>query len=198
MKVAIFGGTFDPIHRGHVEVAKAAADEFRLDRILFIPTGHPPHRSAPPEAAYEDRLHMVEIACCGDERFVASRLEAPRNNETHYSIDTIHKIKESNPKDELFFLIGADAFAEITQWHRWQEITSLVEFLVVSRPGQSIERESIPQGARVHWLMGVHVPISSTDIRKSLGQGRSADSWLPGDVASYIRQKRLYSSNEVP
>jgi nicotinate-nucleotide adenylyltransferase len=183
MKTAIFGGTFDPIHAEHLVIAREAADQLGLDRVLFIPAGNPPHKRA--EASYEHRYRMVELACAADPRFVASRLE--ESNDKSYSIHTIERAKDGS--SVLFFIIGADAFAEIATWHRWEEVVREVEFIVVARPGHAIIS---PAGAHVHRLETVASPVSSSEIRRSLAQGQMPAE-LPPAVAAYIRAHRLYS-----
>ena len=118
MKLAIFGGTFDPIHAGHLAVAREASARFQLDRVLFVPAAHPPHKAGVTHAPYDDRVQMAELACREDPRFEVSRLE--EGTARSYSIDTVEKVRATlAPGDELYFLIGADAFAEIRSWHRW-------------------------------------------------------------------------------
>jgi nicotinate-nucleotide adenylyltransferase len=138
---------------------------------------------------------MVELACHGDSRLITSRLEAPGDDgKRHYSIDTIQRVRsELAPGDRLFFVIGADAFAEIGTWYRWREILGMVEFIVVSRASEEQAADDVPAGATVHWLRNVNVPISSTEIRQRLAQGQSADEWLDPAVADYIRSHALYS-----
>jgi len=182
MKTAIFGGTFDPIHSAHIEMARQAADQFALDRVLFIPAGNPPHKHA--DTPFEHRFRMVELACAADSRFVASRLEEGKKKS--YSIDTIERVKAAN--GEVFFIIGADAFAEIETWHRWQDVVSAVEFIVAARPGHQIV---IPPGARVHRLETVELPFSSSEIRDALARGETPAE-LPPAVAGYIRANGLY------
>lgn len=187
MRVAIFGGTFDPIHTAHVRVAQEAADRFHLDRVLFIPSGNPPHKPSNSTTAYEHRFRMVELACSCDPRFEASRLEQGEGKS--YSIDTIGKVRAAlAPGAELFFLIGADAFAEIGSWHRSAEVLQAVEFLVVSRPGYDYP---VPAGARVHRLETLALVISSSEIRRKLDDGESVAELAPG-VLRYIRDHRLY------
>src|SRR5580692_7483374 len=123
MKTAIFGGTFNPIHSAHLAMARLAADRLGLDRVLFIPAGHPPHKEA--ATPYEDRFRMVQLACAADRRFEPSRLE--EGNEASYSIHTIERLKAMERMEEkdsgpLYFIIGSDAFAEITTWHRWRDV----------------------------------------------------------------------------
>ncbi|MFN7993308.1 MAG: nicotinate-nucleotide adenylyltransferase [Bryobacteraceae bacterium] len=187
MKLAIFGGTFDPIHNAHLAVAREAAARLDLDRVLFIPADRPPHKAGVTHAPYQDRCRMVELACRGDQRFEVSRLEqgTPRS----YSIDTIEKVRAGlGPEDRLFFVIGADAFAEIETWRRWNDVLTLVEFIVVSRPGH---RYAVPPGARVHRLETVDLPVSSSDIRRKLAAGEDGVA-VPAAVLDYIREHRLY------
>src|ERR1700733_5699517 len=131
MRLALFGGTFDPIHCAHLTVAREAASKFSLDEVWFVPAAHPPHKSDQTGAAYEDRCKMVELACQGDSRLVMSRLESGAKKS--YSIDTIERVRASG--EEPYFIIGADAFAEIATWHRWQDLVRVTEFIVVTRPG---------------------------------------------------------------
>ena len=184
MRAAIFGGTFDPVHSAHLVMAREATDQLSLDRVLFIPAGNPPHKHA--DTPYEHRYRMVELACAADPHFVASRLEEGR--EKSYSIDTIERVQTAN--GELFFIIGSDAFEEITTWHRWQDVVRAVEFIVVARPGYEIIR---PPGARVHRLNTVALPVSSSEIRQALARNETPAD-LPAAVLGYIRANRLYQS----
>jgi nicotinate-nucleotide adenylyltransferase len=183
LRTAIFGGTFDPIHTAHLIVAREAAETFSLDRVLFIPAAHPPLKDT--GASYEDRYRMVELACAGDPRFIPSRLE--ERAEKSYSIYTIERVVAEN--GTVFFIIGADAFAEIRNWHRSEDVIRAVEFIVVARPGHSF---TIPPGARVHRLETVALPVSSSEIRQELARGQSPAE-LPGTVAEYIRSHGLYA-----
>ena len=184
MKTAIFGGTFNPIHTAHLAMARAAADAFALDRVLFIPAGNPPHKET--STPYEHRFRMVELACAVSPKFVASRLE--EGSETSYSIRTIERVKAGG--GQVYFIIGSDAFAEIATWYRWQDVLREVEFIVVSRPGHKI---TAPPGARVHRLDTVELPVSSSEIRRALARGESPEV-VPPEVLEYIRANRLYGS----
>lgn len=187
MRLAIFGGTFDPIHTAHLKVAREAVREFRLDQVLFVPASRPPHKGGATCASYEDRLRMVELACRGQAHFEASPLEA--GDRVSYSISTIEKLRATlGPDDELFFLIGADAFAEIQTWRRWREVIRLAEFIVVTRPGHSFR---MPEGARVHTLENVALPVSSSELRVRLAAGE-APAEIPPSVLAYIRERGLY------
>ncbi len=186
LRIAIFGGTFDPIHTAHLIVAREAADAYRLDRVLFIPAAHPPHKNAT-TTPYEDRYQMVELACAGDARFVPSRLEEGQTKS--YSFYTIERVKESlAPGDVLYFLMGADAFAEIDLWHRSEDVLASVRFLVVTRPGHDYRA---PQGAQYDRLETLALPVSSSEIRQKLAAGQAPEE-VPPAVVDYIRQHGLY------
>jgi nicotinate-nucleotide adenylyltransferase len=187
-RIAIFGGTFDPIHDAHIAVAREAADTLALDRVLFVPAKNPPHKQGDIHAPFDDRYRMVELACRADVRFEASRLEDRPGRS--YSFDTAMLAHEQfGESSRLFFLIGADAFAEIRSWHRWQELAKLVEFIVVSRPRRHFD---VPEGTRVQRLDTLELPVSSSAIRKSLAQGE-LDVPIPDAVLKYIRGHQLYS-----
>jgi len=177
------------VHNGHLTIAREAGRRCELDRVLLIPAARPPHKTAGPCASYEDRLRMVELACAGEERLEASRLED--GDRKSYSIDTIEKLRaQVAPGDRLYFLIGADAFADIRTWHRWPEVVSAVEFIVVSRPRRNYE---VPREARVERLDDLEVPTSSSEIRKKVAQSDfSVD--VPPAVLHYIRERGLYRS----
>jgi nicotinate-nucleotide adenylyltransferase len=187
MRLALFGGTFDPVHNGHLAIARQAAESLALDRVLFVPAARPPHKAGVTWAPYEDRVRMAEIACCGEARFEVSRLE--ENTVRSYSIDTIEKVRAViAPDAELYFIIGADAFAEITTWRRWEDVVRSVRFVVVSRPGH---RYDVPPGVKVDRLDTLEIPISSSEIRRALASGERPTGLPPG-VFDYILERRLY------
>lgn len=188
LRLAIFGGTFDPIHKGHLAIARKAAWHFGLDCVLFVPAYHPPHKAGATNATYEDRVRMAELACGGRAGFEVSRLE--EGTERSYSIDTIEKVARMAPEDELYFLIGADAFGEIRTWRRWRDVARAVRFLVVSRPGWDYE---IPAGVTLERLDTVELPISSSDVRKALAAGKRPME-LPQRVLDYILRHGLYGT----
>jgi len=194
VNLALFGGTFDPVHRGHLEVARAARRECFLDKILFIPAAHPPHKPEPCVADYEHRFEMTRLASADHAAFEASRLEAPgRDHGRNYTYHTIRRVAaQLTSADRLFFLIGTDAFRELASWYRWRHVMALVEFIVVNRPGFTLEESMIPPGARVHLLRSVHSPVSSSDVRRRLGSAQSVRAMLPPAVARYIDKYQLY------
>ncbi len=219
MKIAIFGGTFDPVHSAHLALAREAARGCGLGRVLFVPASRPPHKSGATVAGYEDRYRMVELACEGEPSFEASRLE--EGQERSYSIDTIERVRaglglrpcdpfgpladargsvlapnrdrkgaDLAAGDELFFLIGADAFAEITTWRRWQDVVRAVRFIVAARPGHDY---AVPPGAAVERLDTVALAVSSSSIRAKLAAGENPPE-LPPAVLAYIRERGLYAA----
>lgn len=186
MRLALFGGVFDPIHNAHLRIAKEAARQFKLDKVLLAPAARPPHKQ--PNAPYEDRYRMLELAVKDEPVLAASRLEAGAGQ--NFSIDTIEKLQpELAAGDRLFFIIGADAFAEIRTWKRWWDVIRTVEFIVVSRPGHPY---GIPAGARVHRLDTLESPVSSSEIRARLAAGDDQVD-APPAVLEYIRERGLYS-----
>lgn len=182
MKTAIFGGTFDPVHCAHLTVAREAASQFGIGRVLFVVAANPPHKPGATHAPYEDRFCMVELACAGNPVLVPSRLE--EGSQRSYSIHTIERARPD------YFIIGADAFAEIESWYRWQEVMRMVEFIVVTRPGHVYQT---PEGARVHRLDTLALPVSSTELRRQLAEGASPAE-LPAPVLEYIREHHLYGA----
>jgi len=189
LKLAIFGGTFDPIHEGHLALAREAAARFQLDRVLFVPAAHPPHKAGVTHAPYADRVRMAELACQGDARFEVSRIE--EDTARSYSIVTIEKLRARlAPGDQLYFLIGADAFAEIGTWHRWRDVASGVRFLVASRPGHLYQS---PPGVEFDRIDDIEVPISSSEIRRALAS-RQSPAGLGAAVLNYAVSHGLYGA----
>ena len=214
MNIALFGGTFDPIHAGHLRAARAAARKFRLDRVLLIPAGNPPHKYCDRLTSFPQRYCMVALACAGDRRLIPSLLEAPTlEGGSCYTIDTVRKVRRSLHKtDCLFFLIGVDAFLELPSWKEYRRLLDLVDFIVVSRPGFDANeiRKVVPEAmtpsgdapskpdtirlrrSTLHVLRGVHMPVASHDIRKAIGSGRSVTGLVPPLVEEYILKEGLY------
>src|SRR5271157_1826686 len=156
MNIALFGGTFDPIHRGHLKVARAAAERFNLQEVWFVPADIPPHKRKAPITSYFHRYSMVSLAVAGNPDFLPSLLEAPEG-EAHmerrpsYSIDTVQRVKSGlRKRDRLYFLIGIDAFRDIAKWYKAEELLRECEFIIAARPGYSLAdvAESLPEGVR--------------------------------------------------
>jgi nicotinate-nucleotide adenylyltransferase len=185
-RVCLFGGTFDPIHFGHLRIAQKAVEACALDVILFIPAGNPPHKDGT-VTAFEDRYLMVEIACQPFAKFKASRLE--EGPQRSYTVNTVRRFRTMMEGDDsLFFLIGADAFEEIKTWKEWEALLTLVEFIVVARPGRVY---GMPDGARIWALNDIALEISSSEIRAKLAAGQTTPE-VPDGVCQFIRQNGLY------
>lgn len=187
-RICIFGGTFDPIHIAHIKIAEEALRKFHLDKVLIVPAGNPPHKDA--FTPYAERLAMVELACAGHPGLEASDLEA--GSAQSYTIDTVERVCRALPVgDQLFFLIGADAFDELETWKGWQRLVQLTDFIVVARP----EREyRVPPGARVHRLDGLALQVSSSGIRAGMAAGSAMPDELDDKVRTFIAARGLYGS----
>ncbi len=169
-------------------MGRAALDEFAaagLRRILFVPAANPPHKNGTSMASWEDRVQMVELACAGQPGFEVSTIERDAN--PSYSILTIERLLAAGAAP-LAFMIGADAFAEIRSWYRWQDVIRSVEFIVVTRPGFDYDA---PDGAIVHELSGLDLPVSSSEVRDLIAGGET-DLPVPAAVLRYIRERGLY------
>lgn len=187
MRLALFGGTFDPIHSAHLRVAGEAADEYALDQVWFVTAANPPHKTNGNTTPYAHRHRMVELACAADARFRPSRLE--EGSGKSYTVLTLERVRQQLAAgDELYFLIGADAFAEVGTWHRVEEVLGLTGFIVVSRPGYEYP---VPAGARVSRLETLALEVSSSGIRRRLEAGERVDE-VPAAVHDYILMNGLY------
>ena len=202
MKLGVLGGTFDPIHNGHVAAAEAAQQALGLDAITLIPSHIPPHRHDPVGATGEQRYQMTQLAATGHPEWSASRIELDREGPS-YTYDTLVELALGGP--QIFFITGADAFAEIATWSRYPTVLDLANFVVVSRPGITLDslRARVPSAFRDRSsastrviLVEAHTPdISSTDIRRRVRAGHSLSGFVPDSVARYIAEHRLYSGN---
>jgi len=188
-RVCVFGGTFDPIHLAHITIAEEAKIKFGIDRLLLVPAGNPPHKDA--FTAFDDRFHMVELACENHPGLEASPLEA--GTEHSFTIDTMRRVRQMvGAEDELFFLIGADAFDDLESWKGWRELVQLTEFIVVARPESEYR---VPAGARVYRLDGLALQISSSAIRAGIAAGTETPD-LDKKVRAFIEERGLYGSDK--
>lgn len=198
MRVALFGGSFDPPHYGHTAIAAAAADEFKLERVLFAPVGRQPLKHESASAAFIDRLAMVEIACKVDTRFSVSEIDAPRpNGSPNFTVDTLTALRKEMPAARLFNLVGADSFLDLRRWQEPERLLELAQWIVVSRPGfmlTDLSRLDLnpKQRSQVHLLQTVHEDIAATDLRERLEAGDPCLDVLAPGVSSYIEAHLLY------
>ena len=214
-RIGLYGGTFNPVHLGHLRAAEDVRAAFGLASVLFIPSYIPPHKESAGIASADDRFRMVELACAGHDAFIPSPIEVEAR-ETSYSILTLARIKELHPGAWIFFITGADAFLEIGTWRESERILAECLFVVTGRPGFDLDSAAgvlggrlrdricrVPEGGTADealfsrfgvFLLPIRaLDISSTDIRERAGRGESLEGLVPGPVAAYIREHHLYT-----
>jgi nicotinate-nucleotide adenylyltransferase len=191
-RIGVMGGTFDPIHHGHLVAASEVAQSFGLDEVVFVPTGEPWHKDTVTEA--EHRYLMTVIATASNPRFTVSRVDIDREGTT-YTIDTLRDIAGLNPGAELFFITGADAIAQILSWRDHDELWDLAHFVAVSRPGHVLSTDGLPSDD-VSQLEVPALAISSTDCRDRVRSGNPVWYLVPDGVVQYIAKHHLYRSKE--
>ncbi len=208
-KIGIFGGTFDPVHKGHITVAEEFARSLDLETVYLIPAAVPPHRPDPPVASPRDRLEMLSLAVAGNPVLEVSELELQRKG-VSYTLDTIRDLREDIGEREFFLALGADAFSEISTWHRPDEVMAAVNMVVLTRPGFEIDLiGSLPgkihsrytpetggfrhsSGTRLFSLSVSAVDISASGIKKLISEGKSFHDLVPDSVYDYIASSGLY------
>jgi nicotinate-nucleotide adenylyltransferase len=212
MKTGILGGTFNPIHNAHLRIAEEARDLFKLDRVVFIPAATPPHKPHIGALSFASRLEMVRLATADNPCFTVSDMEGKRGGRS-YSIDTLRALSQEYPEDELYFIVGADSFNDISTWREYAAIFALCNIVCVQRPGSTIKSlaKALPvamarefcydsaskrlnhsSGHCVYALDGVLLDISSSHIRLLVRGGRSIRYLVPDAVDRYIKEQRLY------
>jgi nicotinate-nucleotide adenylyltransferase len=214
MRIGLFGGTFDPIHWGHLRSAEEVREAFALDRILFIPTAKPPHKRGQTKTSARDRLAMVRLAVVSNPKFGVSTVEINRPG-VSYSIDTLrHFAKRNRAHHTYYFILGLDAFREIGTWKDFREVFPLCNFIVTSRPGSrkanllsgvSVAVQKLfcydptrkiyhhRSGTTLHFLQLTDFAVSASDIRARVRQKKSIRYLVPKPVRDYILRRRLYS-----
>lgn len=212
-RIAFYGGSFDPVHCGHMAVATALLGQFGLDQFVFVPAFHAPHKTRKrPTSAY-DRYAMLCLVTQGEPQLSVSKMELEMP-ERPFSVETLSRLNDELPDDEIFFVMGADSWMEITTWREWQTVLSLTNHIVVTRPGNEIafghvtdeirsrivdrrgeaEPEFDPKISRIFITDAVNLDISATNIRAKIAAGDS--SWskdIPAEVANYIEKYQIYS-----
>ncbi|MBW4026408.1 MAG: nicotinate (nicotinamide) nucleotide adenylyltransferase [Acidobacteria bacterium] len=220
MRIALFGGSFDPPHRGHLAIARAALVRLQLDRVLFAPVGSQPLKRGTHPASFEDRVAMVNLAIADEPHFALSLADSPHpDGKPNYTIDTIALVREElSPADELFLLLGADSFLSIRKWHRAGDLLLACPVIVASRPGFSLAQalRALPAGitdegevsagditarrllgpggrtSTLYLLPDIEEEVSATAIRNSLARGAQPDSTIAPQVRDYILRRELY------
>ena len=221
-RIALFGGSFDPIHNGHLAVARAADRRFNFDEIHFIPASRPPHKLKQHLAPFPHRFAMVSLACAEHPHFVPSLAEAGDDfagNQLHYSVDTVRYFRHAYPGDRIFFMIGADAFLDIPMWKEYETLLGLCDVIIANRPGIRTEalrlvippdlmappnakREAEPvlpsqlvahlRKTSIYLLENVSSDVSATETRKRAHRGQSIHGLVSARVEEYILKQRLY------
>ena len=195
-RIGVMGGTFDPIHHGHLVAASEVAYSFKLDTVLFAPTGQPWHKSPAPGATPEERYLMTVLATSQDDRFDVTRVDIDRGGPT-YTVDTLrdlqaqYELNYPNLETEWFFITGADALAYIMEWRGPQEVIALAHIIGVTRPGHEMRNPELPADS---WTL-LEIPamaISSTNIRTRAGRGEPINYLVPESVANFIGKRKLY------
>jgi len=190
MKLGILGGTFDPVHTGHLIIAECARELLGLEKVFFVPAGNPPHRQ-PPVAPAEHRCRMVGLAIEGNPVFAVSDIEVKRKGPS-YTYDTVCALLErEGPQAELTLIVGADAFQELASWYKIKELAGLVTFAVAGREGAETPPD-LPGKVRIQRLKNGFFPVSSREIRSRIKSGRSIRYLVPDPVREYINRNRLY------
>jgi nicotinate-nucleotide adenylyltransferase len=194
--IGIMGGTFDPIHNGHLVAAGELRDVADLEQVWLMPNARPPHRRLPVAGA-DDRMRMVELALTGKPSLLASRLEIERGG-ISYTIDTVRELRDRFPGQRFELLLGSDAALQIGQWHEAAAVLKEAAFVIFNRPGTALARDEIQElGFRQEHTRLVHLdspPIAAHDVRERIQRGASIEGLVPQNVAAYIREHHLYGA----
>ncbi len=205
VRLGIIGGTFDPIHLGHLGIAEAARSKFALDRVIFVPAAAPPHKGGRSIAPAADRLAMISLAIAGKPYFAASDIEMRREGPS-YTIDTLDEFSALNPDAKIFFIVGADSLLELHQWHHAKELASRYDFIIVGRPGSPLPSAEqlaahFGQKAAEKLCSGILTvepyDVSATEIRRRVAEGKNLSRLVTDEVAGYIIDKGLYARGEA-
>ncbi len=201
MKVGIFGGTFDPVHQGHMVIAEQVMGELALSRVLFVPGGIPPHKEASSvRASAEDRFDMVEAAVAKNKRFAVDRVEVDTGRPMH-SVETVQILKQRAPADEWYFISGADEVSNLLAWKDPDQLLEEVVMVAATRPGFDLSKlghleTGLRNFDRIFPVECTRVDISATSIRRRMLQGKSVRYLVPEEVYQIIRDRRLYEGDE--
>lgn len=195
MRVGILGGTFDPVHRGHIHLAREAQKRLALDAVLFVPAYLPPHKESKKKQITPARLRvgMLKQALAGMRSFEVSDLEVKKKRKV-YTIETLRALRKRYPRDEFFLLTGADNFSILHQWKDLDAIFRLCHFVIAKRPG--FQKGGSPQQKKILWLPIKPLKISSTSIRERVRERKTVSRLLPRGVAEFIKKHRLYQKRD--
>jgi nicotinate-nucleotide adenylyltransferase len=189
-RLGVMGGTFDPIHHGHLVAASEVAAQFDLDEVVFVPTGRPTFKLDQEVTLAEHRYLMAVVATASNPSFTVSRVDIDRAGVT-FTVDTLRDLKAGRPEADFYFITGADAIEQILTWKDAEELFSMAQFVAVTRPGHALSVDGLP-GDRVHVLEIPALAISSTDVRARAQAGKPVWYLVPDGVVQYIAKHRLY------
>lgn len=196
MRLGVLGGTFDPVHVGHLILGEVAREDLDLDRVLFIPAGQPWRKEGREIVAASDRIAMLRLATAGNSAFYVSTVEVDRDGPSYTEVTLEALLKEYGKETELFFVIGRDSLLDFPHWHDPRRIAELATLVVADRDGTGVPSESEPTlpgiVARLCWLRMPRIDINSTDIRNRVREGNSLRYRVPDGVAAYIEERGLY------
>ena len=201
MRVGVLGGTFDPIHIGHLVATEEVRAQLRLDRVVFVPAGLPPHKLTEHVSSVGHRLAMVKLAVASNPYFIVSHVDIDRFGPC-YTVDTIELLRDEWGADvELYFIMGSDSLADILTWHRTERLIRLCRLAVVERPGYQVDMEELERllpgiTSRVHFINSPQLDISSTDIQRRVREGLPIKYQAPEAVENYIYEHDLYMGRE--
>ncbi len=201
MRVGVLGGTFDPIHNGHLVAAEEIRAQLRLDRVVFVPAGLPPHKLTDDVSSVDHRLAMVKLAVAGNPCFTVSHVDIDRFGPC-YTVDTIELLwDEWGFEVELYFIMGSDSLADVLTWHKPERLIRLCRLAVVERPGYRVDMEELERllpgiASRIHFINSPQLDISSTDIQRRVREGLPIKYQTPDAVEEYIYEHELYTGRE--
>jgi nicotinate-nucleotide adenylyltransferase len=196
MRIGIFGGAFDPVHYGHLILAEQCREQARLDEVRFVPAARHPFKADTTAAPFDRRAEMLRLAVVGHPTFRVDEIEKDRPG-LSYTADTLDELRRQRPDDELFLLVGSDTLAELPTWHAPERIVRAATLVVMRRPGHEVPsadelRTAVGEVVRVQTVDVPLIDLSSRDIRRRVGQGRTVRYMLPRAVEVYVAEKGLY------
>lgn len=191
VKIGILGGSFDPVHFGHLTAAQDALEQLSLDRLILVPAAQAPLKPADVRSSAEDRLAMLRAAVGGDSRFEISDFEI-RKGGISYTIDTVRYFRLKYPTDQLYWVIGGDQLAKLPLWRGIEELGRMIEFICLERPGHASEARPAIPGVKIHRCPGHQLEISSTELRERIRKGLPVDFFIPNKAVEHIEKRLLY------
>lgn len=193
MRIGLLGGTFDPVHYGHLMAAEQAREQCELEQVWFLPASVPPHKNGQTVTDADHRLHMVELAINGHPHFRVSRVEFSRSGRS-YTVDTMAALREHYPEHAFYFIIGADMVADLPNWYQFERLAKETAFIGLARPGYERVQLADPIARCVQYAEMPLIDISATDIRERVKAGQSIRYFVPERVRNYIREHHLYET----